>query len=115
MYYKAGLLEEARKLFDRMPERNYDSWDTMISRYATQRMVVEALGIFESTHREEFARMALRLICMHIDDARKGFEFDYWQVADRRVASSSYSNASDNVLHKFKACVLKYFCDLGIN
>ncbi|KAK4846354.1 hypothetical protein QYF36_016282 [Acer negundo] len=40
-------------------------------------MVVEALGIFESTHREdksvnEFAQMAVRFICMHIDDSRKG-------------------------------------------
>ncbi|KAK1566766.1 hypothetical protein Q3G72_003959 [Acer saccharum] len=65
--YKGGLLKEARKLFDRMPERNYVSWATMISGYATQRMVVEAMGIFESTCREdksvnEFARMALRLI-----------------------------------------------------
>ncbi|KAK0589193.1 hypothetical protein LWI29_010919 [Acer saccharum] len=66
--YKGGLLKEARKLFDRMPERNYVSWATMISGYATQRMVVEAMRIFESTCREdksvnEFARMALRLIC----------------------------------------------------
>ncbi|KAK3231933.1 hypothetical protein Dsin_003814 [Dipteronia sinensis] len=53
MYCKAGLLEEARKMFDIMPERNSVSWSTMISGYATERMAVEALGIFESMRRDD--------------------------------------------------------------
>ncbi|XP_038721252.1 pentatricopeptide repeat-containing protein At2g33680-like [Tripterygium wilfordii] len=46
-YCKAGLVLEARKLFDKMPERNAVSWATMISGYAIQRLAVEALGLFE--------------------------------------------------------------------
>ncbi|KAK4852854.1 hypothetical protein QYF36_000126 [Acer negundo] len=53
MYCKAGLLDEARKMFDIMPERNSVSWSTMISGYATERMAVEALGIFESMRRDD--------------------------------------------------------------
>ncbi|KAL5778302.1 hypothetical protein ACOSP7_011228 [Xanthoceras sorbifolium] len=53
VYCKAGLLEDARKVFDRMPEKNSVSWATMISGYATQRMAVEALGIFESIRKED--------------------------------------------------------------
>ncbi|GMY10863.1 pentatricopeptide repeat-containing protein At2g33680 [Fagus crenata] len=47
MYCKVGLVLEARKVFDIMPERNSVSWSTMISGYAMQRMAVDALEIFE--------------------------------------------------------------------
>lgn len=52
LYCKVGLLAEARKVFDIMPERNSVSWATMVSGYAAQRMTVEALGLFESMRRE---------------------------------------------------------------
>ncbi|XP_028754037.1 pentatricopeptide repeat-containing protein At2g33680-like [Neltuma alba] len=47
MYCKTRFVDEARKLFDRMPERNPVSWATMISGYATQEMAEEALELFE--------------------------------------------------------------------
>lgn len=53
MYCKKGHVSEARKLFDRMPERNSVSWATMISGYALQRMAREALALFEVMRREE--------------------------------------------------------------
>ncbi|WMV15036.1 hypothetical protein MTR67_008421 [Solanum verrucosum] len=47
VYCKAGhYLGDARKVFDEMPERNSVSWTTMISGYALQRMVKEAVGVF---------------------------------------------------------------------
>ncbi|KAF5742350.1 pentatricopeptide repeat-containing protein [Tripterygium wilfordii] len=51
-YCKAGLVLEARKLFDKMPERNAVSWATMISGHASQRLAVEAFGLFELMRRE---------------------------------------------------------------
>lgn len=45
MYCKSGLVVEAHKIFDRMPDRNSVSWSTMISGYAKQGMASEALGI----------------------------------------------------------------------
>ncbi|XP_044509926.1 pentatricopeptide repeat-containing protein At2g33680-like [Mangifera indica] len=53
MYCKAGLVVEARKMFDKMPERNSISWATMVSGYALQRMAIEALGLFKLMRRED--------------------------------------------------------------
>lgn len=54
MYCKSGLVHDARKVFDRMPERNSVSWATMISGYAIQRLAESALGVFKSMiYREE--------------------------------------------------------------
>ncbi|GAV56695.1 PPR domain-containing protein/PPR_2 domain-containing protein, partial [Cephalotus follicularis] len=53
MYCKAGYFVDARKVFDKMPERNYVSWATMISGYAMQRLAGEAFGLFELMRREE--------------------------------------------------------------
>ncbi|XP_065880289.1 pentatricopeptide repeat-containing protein At2g33680-like [Euphorbia lathyris] len=46
-YCKAGLLVDARKVFDKMTERNAVTWSTMISGYAIQRLSGEALEVFE--------------------------------------------------------------------
>ncbi|KAG7020430.1 Pentatricopeptide repeat-containing protein, partial [Cucurbita argyrosperma subsp. argyrosperma] len=46
MYCKIGCLLDARKVFDRMPERNSVSWATMISGYAMQRKAFEAWELF---------------------------------------------------------------------
>ncbi|KAG6750374.1 hypothetical protein POTOM_044864 [Populus tomentosa] len=40
-----GCVFEARKLFDRMPDRNFVSWTTMISGYASKQIAKEALGV----------------------------------------------------------------------
>ncbi|KAL6523725.1 hypothetical protein OROGR_017328 [Orobanche gracilis] len=46
VYCKLGFLDEGRKVFDEMPERNSVTWSTMISGYASQRLANEALVIF---------------------------------------------------------------------
>ncbi|XP_038884767.1 pentatricopeptide repeat-containing protein At2g33680 [Benincasa hispida] len=53
MYCKIGCLLEARKVFDRIPERNSVSWATMISGYAMERMAFEAWELFLLMRREE--------------------------------------------------------------
>lgn len=52
MYCKAGLVEQARKVFDTMPERNSVSWATIISGYASQRLAAEAFGLLGLMRRE---------------------------------------------------------------
>ncbi|MED6182491.1 hypothetical protein PIB30_028871 [Stylosanthes scabra] len=47
MYVSFGLLGNARKVFDRMPERSVVSWTIMISGYAQWGLVDEALDVFE--------------------------------------------------------------------
>ncbi|XP_059647610.1 pentatricopeptide repeat-containing protein At2g33680 [Cornus florida] len=47
MYCKCSLLGDARKVFDRMPQRNSVSWATMISGYGTHRLAGEAMELFK--------------------------------------------------------------------
>jgi pentatricopeptide repeat protein len=46
MYDKCGSLEDARKAFDRMPERNVVSWNAMITGYAQNGRLDEAMELF---------------------------------------------------------------------
>ncbi|GAB2265275.1 hypothetical protein Dimus_000342 [Dionaea muscipula] len=46
MYCRSGLVGDARKVFDEMPERNSVSWATMVSGYASERMAREAFEVF---------------------------------------------------------------------
>jgi ATP-dependent DNA helicase HFM1/MER3 len=47
MYCKCGNLEDARKVFDKMSERNVVSWTAMIAGYTQNEDTAEALKIFE--------------------------------------------------------------------
>lgn len=53
MYCKTGLVGEARKAFDRMPEKNTVSWATMLSGYASQHLAYEALKLFGLMHMKQ--------------------------------------------------------------
>ncbi|KAL5066228.1 hypothetical protein RYX36_027965 [Vicia faba] len=53
MYCKTGFVFDARKLFDRMPERNTVSWATIISGYASVGLADKAVEVFELMRREE--------------------------------------------------------------
>ncbi|XP_057833495.2 pentatricopeptide repeat-containing protein At2g03880, mitochondrial [Cryptomeria japonica] len=45
-YVKCVSLEDARKVFDKMPERDYFSWNAMIAAYTRQGIAREALELF---------------------------------------------------------------------
>lgn len=46
MYGKCGVLDEARKKFDKMPERNVVAWNSMIASYVQNGMNKEAIEVF---------------------------------------------------------------------
>ncbi|KAH7861094.1 hypothetical protein Vadar_021627 [Vaccinium darrowii] len=48
MYGRFGALDDARKLFDKMPEKDTVSWNSMISGYACKGRWGEAFELFES-------------------------------------------------------------------
>ncbi|KAI5656570.1 hypothetical protein M9H77_25363 [Catharanthus roseus] len=48
MYCKVGLVEEGRKVFDEMPQRNSVTWATMISGYAFWRLAKDAFLLFRT-------------------------------------------------------------------
>lgn len=53
MYGKCGDLDTARIVFDKMPERDAVSWNSMISAYASKGMWNEAFLVFESMRKEK--------------------------------------------------------------
>lgn len=53
MYCKLGLVVDARKVFDAMPERNPFSWAAMVSGYAFGKRAVEAFELFNLMRGEE--------------------------------------------------------------
>eukprot|EP01018_Ginkgo_biloba_P012485 Gb_18788 [translate_table: standard] len=48
MYAKCGIIEKACNLFDRMPQRDAVSWNTMIAGYTQNGLVDEALKVFQA-------------------------------------------------------------------
>jgi pentatricopeptide repeat protein len=51
MYGKCGSIEEARQVFDKMPERNLVSWNAMIAGFAQNGEGEEALNVFRQVQR----------------------------------------------------------------
>eukprot|EP01018_Ginkgo_biloba_P001223 Gb_04402 [translate_table: standard] len=47
MYAKCGNIDYARELFDKMPQRNVVSWNTMIAGYVQNGQVDKALNLFQ--------------------------------------------------------------------
>ncbi|GLJ49785.1 hypothetical protein SUGI_1057230 [Cryptomeria japonica] len=47
MYFKCGRTEEARKVFDKIQERDTVLWNTLLSGYAYNGHMQEAMGIFQ--------------------------------------------------------------------
>lgn len=52
MYGKCGVLGNARKVFDKMSERNVVTWNTMVVSYVQNEMYEEAIGIFHDMREE---------------------------------------------------------------
>ncbi|CAK7357050.1 unnamed protein product [Dovyalis caffra] len=54
MYAKCGVIHEAAKVFNDMPERNLVSWNSMIAAYASHGHAKQALIVFEQMMSEKF-------------------------------------------------------------
>ena len=52
MYGRCGVLEDARKVFDGMVERNVIAWNSMIVGYMQNEMNEQAIGVFNDMRME---------------------------------------------------------------
>eukprot|EP00268_Persea_americana_P038451 TRINITY_DN38024_c0_g1_i1.p1 TRINITY_DN38024_c0_g1~~TRINITY_DN38024_c0_g1_i1.p1 ORF type:complete len:853 (-),score=175.05 TRINITY_DN38024_c0_g1_i1:656-3214(-) len=55
MYFKCGCVDDAYQLFEKMPERNMSSWDTMITGLANNGLGENAIDVFS-----QFKQVGLR-------------------------------------------------------
>eukprot|EP01018_Ginkgo_biloba_P038057 Gb_22048 [translate_table: standard] len=87
MYVKCGSIEDARNVFDGMPERNVVSWTAMVSGYAQSGNVDEAQKLFEKMPERNAvswnAMIAGYAQNGHVDKALKLFE----AMPERNVVS----------------------------
>ncbi|XP_054812256.1 pentatricopeptide repeat-containing protein At3g49710 [Prosopis cineraria] len=80
MYSKCGNLLDARRLFDRMPEHNAVSLNSMIAGYAQHGVEVESLHLFELMLQKNFAPTSITFIsilsaCAHTGKVEEGKKY----------------------------------------
>ncbi|XP_057854721.2 pentatricopeptide repeat-containing protein At1g08070, chloroplastic-like [Cryptomeria japonica] len=81
MYAKCGSIHMARKLFDKMPQRNLISWNAMIAGYAQNGLCKDAIDIFKlmnhsGIYPDHVSLTCLLLACSHaglVDEGCKYF------------------------------------------
>ena len=75
MYAKCGSVERARRLFDRIPEKNLVTWNAMIGGYAFHGLGEEALRIFRDVENpDEVSFIAALTACSHGGMVEEGVE-----------------------------------------
>jgi pentatricopeptide repeat protein len=77
MYAKCGIVDVARRVFDKMSKRNVVSWNAMISGYAQNGFADEALGLFRQMELEgvkpnSSTMVSLLLACAHLGALQQG-------------------------------------------
>lgn len=77
-YMRNGLVEEAQKLFDKMPQRNTVTWNAMIRGFFINGRFVEAVGLFDRMpERDIFSYNTVidgLMQCGDVDGAREIFD-----------------------------------------
>ncbi|KAL5566732.1 hypothetical protein UlMin_029896 [Ulmus minor] len=78
LYVKCGSLISARKVFDKMPERNIISWSSMISGYGIHGRGIEALKLFDQMKvyikPDHIAFLSVLSACSHAGLVKEGWE-----------------------------------------
>ncbi|XP_022681627.1 pentatricopeptide repeat-containing protein At2g03380, mitochondrial-like [Setaria italica] len=72
MYAKAGDLECARKMFERIPDWNVVSWTSMLSGCVQNGFAADGLFLFNEMRRETLLDMYVK--CGEVEDARRMFD-----------------------------------------
>ncbi|RHN50945.1 putative pentatricopeptide [Medicago truncatula] len=77
LYVKCGSVKDARKVFDKMPERNVGSWNLMISGYNVNGLGIDGLLVFKQMRQqgvvpdEETFALVLT-VCALVDGVEEG-------------------------------------------
>ncbi|KAH9320380.1 hypothetical protein KI387_043976 [Taxus chinensis] len=93
MYAKCGSIEDARKMFDKMPRQNMVSWTAMIVGYAMHGSSEEALQLFEQmqgsgTQPNSITFAGVLSACCHAGLVDDGWKYFYSMSKDYQIAPS---------------------------
>ncbi|KAJ8558256.1 hypothetical protein K7X08_005022 [Anisodus acutangulus] len=105
-YGKAGDLESAHKLFDKIPLRRVDSWNAMIIAYSKNEYPVEVVNVYnqmvlEGVKPDSSTFTVALKACMILQDLEKGEEI--WE----KVVECGYENdvfVGSSVLNMYAKC-----------
>ncbi|XP_024534843.1 pentatricopeptide repeat-containing protein At4g13650 [Selaginella moellendorffii] len=92
MYSNCGRLEDAKEMFDTMPEKNFITWTAMISACAQHGCPLEVIGTYEEMERQGVAPVPITLAMVagaygevkSLQDARKFHE----RIVDKGLGSA---------------------------
>eukprot|EP01018_Ginkgo_biloba_P019473 Gb_00852 [translate_table: standard] len=117
MYIKCRVIDDALKVFDKMPERNVVSWTAMIAGYAQSGHVDEALRLFEEMpERNVFSWTAMVAGYAqngHVEEALELFQkmperpVVSWNAMIAGYAQNGYFNETLNLFRKMQLATVK--------
>ncbi|XP_057471930.1 pentatricopeptide repeat-containing protein At2g27610-like [Actinidia eriantha] len=105
MYLKFDHIDEARKVFDKMPERNLISWTTLITWYSQMGLAEEALSCFrlmvgDGFRPNHYTYVGAISACASVGSARTGKEIHGRIYRVEEVLNSFVSNCLVNLYGK---------------
>ncbi|ONK66023.1 uncharacterized protein A4U43_C06F3380 [Asparagus officinalis] len=109
MYAKCGCLDEARKVFDGMRERNLYTWSAMIGGYSREQRWEEVVDLFFEMMREEavpdsFLLPKILQACSNVGDVETGRLLHSVAVRSGFLDSSVATHVSNSILAMYAKC-----------
>lgn len=104
---RLGLVDEAREVFDQMPERNLISWNGMISGYVKARRFLDALEVFDEMRAlgvegNGFVAASVVVACTGAGALARGREVHRW-----------VEQSGIDMDHKLATAVVDMYCKCG--
>ncbi|XP_029119440.2 pentatricopeptide repeat-containing protein At1g19720 [Elaeis guineensis] len=109
MYAKCGSLEEARHVFDGMPERSLFAWSAMINGYSREQRWQEVVDLFfqmmhEGVIPDSFLLLKVLQACANTGDLETGRLLHSLAVRGGHLDSSEGTHVSNSVLAMYAKC-----------
>ncbi|OVA06543.1 Pentatricopeptide repeat [Macleaya cordata] len=104
-YASCGRVEVARKIFDKMPERDVVAWTSMISSYAQLNHSEESFHLFDEMKREGVEPNMVTIVsllsaCGHIKDLDRGQWLHSYILENKMEYDTNISNGLMNMYSK---------------
>ncbi|KAK0606900.1 hypothetical protein LWI29_005927 [Acer saccharum] len=93
MYAKCGMMEEAKKVFERMKVKDVVSWNAMVTAYSKIGNFEDALGLFEKMRKENIELNVVTWSAVIAGYAQRGHGYKALDVFRQMQSCSSKPNA----------------------